>query len=215
MQANENWHQQLKNQNRDELIEAGKHLFLKHGLLQVKIKDICAEANLSRVTFYKHFKSIDELLLTIQMQLVETMTKHVGQAARPSDSGREQLAAMLNAWVSFAKENPDHIRFIQLFDINYEVVHFQPELKDTYERFIQNGKENHFLLEALNLGIADGSIRNAPPPLKLAQFIFTVMMGMLQKMFTHRTHEFHQLDDQMTKQLVDMLLHYAGNEDSR
>ncbi|MCP1133865.1 TetR/AcrR family transcriptional regulator [Paenibacillus polysaccharolyticus] len=215
MQANENWHQQLKNQNRDELIEAGKHLFLKHGLLQVKIKDICAEANLSRVTYYKHFQSIDELLLTIQMQLVETMTQHVGQAASPSGSGLEQLAAMLNAWVSFAKENPDHIRFIQLFDINYELVHFQPELKDTYERFIQNGKENHFLLEALNSGVADGSIRNATPPLKLAQFIFTVMMGMLQKMFTHRSHELHQLDDQMTKQLVDMLLHYAGNEDNR
>lgn len=41
------------------------------------------------------------------------------------------------------------------------------------------------------------------------------MMGMLQKMFTHRSHELHQLDDQMTKQLVDMLLHYAGNEDNR
>lgn len=214
MQANKNWHQQLKNQNRDELIEAGKQLFLKHGLLQVKIKDICAEANLSRVTFYKHFQSINELLLTIQMQLVESMTQHVGQAASPSGSGREQLAAMLNAWVSFAKMNSDHIRFIQLFDINYELVHFQQELKDTYERFIQNGKENHFLLQALISGAADGSICNATPPLKLAQFIFTVMMGMLQKMFTHRSHELHQLDDQMTRQLVDMLLHYAGNEDN-
>lgn len=99
--------------------------------------------------------------LTIQMQLVESMTQYVGQVATPNGSGHEQLAAMLNAWVSFAKENPDHIRFIQLFDINYEVVHFQPELKDTYERFIQNGKENHFLLQALISGAADGSIRNA------------------------------------------------------
>lgn len=88
---NENWHQQIKNQHRDDLIEAGKELFLKYGLLQVKIKDVCTKAELSRVTFYKHFQSMDELLLTVQMQLVEKLTDHVRHAAIPNESGREQL----------------------------------------------------------------------------------------------------------------------------
>ncbi|RAI85878.1 MULTISPECIES: TetR/AcrR family transcriptional regulator [Paenibacillus] len=212
---NENWHQQIKNQHRDDLIEAGKELFLKYGLLQVKIKDVCTKAELSRVTFYKHFQSMDELLLTVQMQLVEKLTDHVRHAAIPNENGREQLAAMLNAWVHFAQNHPDHIRFIQLFDINYEVYDFHPELREVYDRFTHNGKENHFLLGALTTGIADGSIQNPSPPLKLAQFIFTVMMGMLQKMVTSRSNDLYPPDDQMTEQLVHMLLHYACNEDQR
>ena len=214
MQVNENWHQQLKSQHRDQLLEAGKMLFLRHGLHQVKIKDVCEEANLSRVTFYKHFQSLDELLLTIQMQLVETLTLYVSQAANPVVSGYEQLESMLHAWVQFAKLHPDHIRFIQLFDINFEAYHFQPDLRDTYEHFTRVGKEKHFLLNALITGIADGSIQIATPPLKFAQFIFTVMMGMLQKMVTHGSHDLHPLDHQMTKQLVDMLLQYASSENT-
>ncbi|QKS59924.1 TetR/AcrR family transcriptional regulator [Paenibacillus barcinonensis] len=211
---NENWHQQLKNQHREHLIEAGKQLFLKHGLLQVKIKDVCAQAKLSRVTFYKHFQSLDELMLTIQMQLFDTLTEHISQAARPQEKGLAQLAAMLHAWVHFAQTHPDHIRFIQLFDMNYEVYRFPDELRATYDEFTRNGKENHFLLHALTAGTADGSIRNPAPPLKLAQFIFTVMMGMLQKMVTRRSGDIHPLDDQMMKQLVDMLLHYASHADT-
>ncbi|WP_145048352.1 TetR/AcrR family transcriptional regulator [Paenibacillus xylanexedens] len=210
---NENWHQQIRNKHRDDLIAAGKELFLKHGLLQVKIKDVCSKAELSRVTFYKHFQSLDELLLTIQMQLVVNLTDHVSLSGSTELNGREQLEAMLHAWISFARNHPDHIRFIQLFDINYEVYDFTPELRETYDRFNQMGKENHFLLDVLNAGVADGSIKHASSLLQLAQFIFTVMMGALQKMVTRRSTELSPPNEQMTEQLVDMLLRYACNED--
>lgn len=211
--VNENWHQQIRNKHRDDLIAAGKELFLKHGLLQVKIKDVCTRAELSRVTFYKHFQSMDELLLTIQMQLVVNLTDHVSLSSNKGFNGREQLKSMLHAWISFARNHPDHIRFIQLFDINYEVYDFTPELRKTYDQFNQIGKENHFLLDVLNVGIADKSIKNTTFPLQLAQFIFTVMMGALQKIVTRRSDDLSPPNEKMTEQLVDMLLRYACNED--
>ncbi|WP_458461388.1 TetR/AcrR family transcriptional regulator [Paenibacillus sp.] len=210
---NENWHQQLRNKHRDDLIAAGKELFLKYGLLQVKIKDVCTKAELSRVTFYKHFQSMDELLLTIQMQLIEHLTDEVSRASTKDLNGREQLTVMLNAWVVFAQDHPDYIRFIQLFDINYEMYDFSPELREEYDQFNQNGKENHFLMDALCKGVVDGSIKNPSPPLDLAQFIFTTMMGMLQRMVTIRGAHDNSLDMRMTEQFVKMLLHFVCSEE--
>lgn len=195
------------------MIAAGKELFLKYGLLQVKIKDVCTKAKLSRVTFYKHFQSMDELLLAIQMQLIEHLTDEVSRASVKDMNGREQLTVMLNAWVVYAQDHPDYIRFIQLFDINYEMYDFSPELRETYDRFNQNGKENHFLMGALSQGVVDGSIKNPSPPLDLAQFIFTTMMAMLQRMVTIRAAHDNALDMRMTEQFVKMLLQFVCNEE--
>lgn len=186
---------------------------MNYGLLQVKIKDVCTKAKLSRVTFYKHFQSMDELLLAIQMQLIEHLTDEVSRASVKDMNGREQLTVMLNAWVVYAQDHPDYIRFIQLFDINYEMYDFSPELRETYDRFNQNGKENHFLMGALSQGVVDGSIKNPSPPLDLAQFIFTTMMAMLQRMVTIRAAHDNALDMRMTEQFVKMLLQFVCSEE--
>lgn len=186
---------------------------MKYGLLQVKIKDVCTKAELSRVTFYKHFQSMDELLLAIQMQLIEHLTDEVSRASTKDLNGREQLTFMLNAWVVYAENHPDYIRFIQLFDINYEMYDFSPELRERYDLFNQNGKEDHFLMDALSQGVVDGSIKNPSPPLDLAQFIFTTMMGMLQRMVTIRAAHDNSLDIRMTEQFVKMLLHFVCSEE--
>ncbi|MEK4660868.1 TetR/AcrR family transcriptional regulator [Priestia sp. FSL H7-0729] len=203
----------MGNKHRDDLIAAGKELFLKYGLLQVKIKDVCTKAELSRVTFYKHFQSMDELLLAIQMQLIEHLTDEVSRASMKDMNGREQLRDMLNAWVVYAQHHPDYIRFIQLFDINYEMYDFSPELREVYDTFNQNGKEKHFLMGALSQGVVDGSIKNQSPPLDLALFIFTTMMGMLQRMVTIGGAQDHSLDMRMTEQFVKMLLHFVCSEE--
>ncbi|WP_127539958.1 hypothetical protein [Paenibacillus illinoisensis] len=88
---------------------------------------------------------------------------------------------------------------------------FHPNLREQYDLFRQNGKVKHFLLDALTTGIADGSIKNTSSPLRLAQFIFTVIMSMLQKMVKGRSVNLH-LDKEMTEELAEMLLHHVCRE---
>ncbi|MEN1987051.1 TetR/AcrR family transcriptional regulator [Paenibacillus hubeiensis] len=206
----ETWHQHLKNKNRDELIAAGRALFLKHGFLRVNIKDVCNAAGISRVTFYKHFQTIDELLFEVQMQLMEDLTDNVTRAASPEWSGRQQLAAMLDAWVQYAWQHPEHIRYILLFDLHYEAYDSNTELKSRYDLFVNEGKERHFLMNALTTGIADGTLKPDPAPLDTAHFIFTSMMGMLQKMSLGQAARQNPKDLHMTKQFACMLLQYVS-----
>ncbi|MBI9049707.1 MAG: TetR/AcrR family transcriptional regulator [Anaerolineaceae bacterium] len=61
----------LGNKKRNELLETGKQLFLKHGVKRISVEEICSVANVSKATFYKYFKNKDELLRTIRDNLMD------------------------------------------------------------------------------------------------------------------------------------------------
>jgi len=49
---------------RKQLIQTAKDLFFKYGIKRVTVEEICKEANVSKMTFYKHFKNKNELVKT-------------------------------------------------------------------------------------------------------------------------------------------------------
>lgn len=178
----ETWHNNLKTRNREDLIAAAKELFIRESFLKVNVKEICSLAGISRVTFYKHFQSIDELVFEVQVEILENMTGYVKKASSAGMSGREMLVSMLNAWIEYGAAHPGCIRFILLFDLHYEAYEAGTALKTEYEAFIGREKEQHFLMNALEAGMKDGSLLQDPEPLETAHFIFTSMMALLQKM---------------------------------
>ena len=62
------------NEKHKQIIQTGQKLFFKHGIKRVTVEEICREANVSKMTFYKHFRNKNELakeiirlILDIQM----------------------------------------------------------------------------------------------------------------------------------------------------
>lgn len=49
---------------RKQLIKTAKDLFFRYGIKRVTVEEICKEANVSKMTFYKHFKNKNELVKT-------------------------------------------------------------------------------------------------------------------------------------------------------
>ncbi|WP_018884404.1 TetR/AcrR family transcriptional regulator [Paenibacillus massiliensis] len=176
------WHDQLRSKNREELLEVGKKLFLVKGFVNVSIKDVCALAGVSRVTFYKHFQSLDELIFEVQMDILQHMTHYLKNTDTPESTGRARLQAMLEAWVDFGRLYAEHLRFILLFDLHFHAYETNKELKERYEQFIHSQKEEHFLNAALEAGIEDGSLKEELNVLETGHFIFTTMMGLLHKL---------------------------------
>lgn len=206
----ETWHRQRKQHNREELIAAGRALFLKRGFAAVAVKDICEQAGVSRVTFYKHFESIDEVGFEVQMQALAQMAEQVraageqtaaalggsaeasgpggpaearpGERLPPAPTGADYLRAMLLAWAAYAACNRDSMKYILLFDLHYDAYPPGDRLRERYGAFIAGQKERHFLNEALSAGIEDGSLRGDLDLRETGEFIFTAMMGLLQKL---------------------------------
>ncbi|MCK4464396.1 MAG: TetR/AcrR family transcriptional regulator, partial [Bacteroidales bacterium] len=52
----------IDNQKFQQIITTAKNLFWKFGIKRVSIEEICREANVSKMTFYKHFSNKPELV---------------------------------------------------------------------------------------------------------------------------------------------------------
>ena len=44
-------------QKRDQLLQTGEALFIKHGMRRVTVEEICRQAGVSKPTFYKYFQN--------------------------------------------------------------------------------------------------------------------------------------------------------------
>lgn len=67
-------------QKRDQLIQTGESLFVKHGMRRVTVEEICRQADVSKPTFYKYFENkealarrIDELWIEEALQQIDAI----------------------------------------------------------------------------------------------------------------------------------------------
>ncbi|HYW95493.1 MAG TPA: TetR/AcrR family transcriptional regulator, partial [Bacteroidales bacterium] len=58
-----------------DIMSYGKALFWKYGMKRVTVEEICEEANVSKMTFYKYFGNKDKLALEIIRSLLENTLK--------------------------------------------------------------------------------------------------------------------------------------------
>jgi AcrR family transcriptional regulator len=56
---------------KDALLRVGRLLFLRHGIRKVRVEEICADAQVSKRTFYKYFRDKDELAIAVLGELFE------------------------------------------------------------------------------------------------------------------------------------------------
>lgn len=61
-----------KNKKYNSILKTAKTLFWKHGIRRVTIEEICKEAGVSKMTFYKYFSNKPELAKTILENLIQS-----------------------------------------------------------------------------------------------------------------------------------------------
>lgn len=68
-----------KSKKLDNLVQAGRKLFWKYGMKRVSIEEICLEAGVSKMTFYKNFQNKTSLALFIlQKHYEDSMAEYRG-----------------------------------------------------------------------------------------------------------------------------------------
>src|SRR5690554_2965809 len=61
-----------KNKKYNSILKTAKTLFWKHGFRRVTIEEICKEADVSKMTFYKFFSNKTDLAKTILDNLIQS-----------------------------------------------------------------------------------------------------------------------------------------------
>ena len=63
-----------QNTKREQIFETARVLFWKFGIRRVSVEEICREANVSKMTFYKHFKNKTDLAKKVIDRMIEERT---------------------------------------------------------------------------------------------------------------------------------------------
>jgi AcrR family transcriptional regulator len=56
---------------KDALLSSGRALLLRHGLRKVRVEEVCADARVSKRTFYKYFRDKDDLAIAVLATLFD------------------------------------------------------------------------------------------------------------------------------------------------
>jgi len=110
------------NEKHRQIIQTGQKLFFKHGIRRVTVEEICKEANVSKMTFYKHFKNKNELVKDITRLIVEVQLKKYREFMDRTDITFEEKIRMT---IEMKMEGTSDISAAYFDDY---VIHSDPEL---------------------------------------------------------------------------------------
>ncbi len=80
-----------------QILDKGKDLFWKYGFKRVSIEEICREAGVSKMTFYKYFPNKTELAKAIMDEIFEeglVKIRHIGDEHKTTETTLKKIMNM-------------------------------------------------------------------------------------------------------------------------
>ncbi|MDD2228174.1 MAG: TetR/AcrR family transcriptional regulator [Candidatus Cloacimonetes bacterium] len=104
------------NPKQKKLLGTAFQLFLKHGFKRVSVEEICREATVSKVTFYRHYKSKEELISFIISSWVDKIMKDINTIMDSKQSIKDKFDKIATAKQEFSHNmGEEMLRSIILF----------------------------------------------------------------------------------------------------
>jgi AcrR family transcriptional regulator len=95
------------------IVSKAKELFWKHGIRRVSIEEICKEAGVSKMTFYKFFKNKSSLVISI----FETLTRSQMQIYRDFWESDCSMEEKVQKTIELKLENSENVSMEFIHDI--------------------------------------------------------------------------------------------------
>ncbi len=194
----------------NEIMNAAERRFFEKGFDGVSMDDIALDLELSKPALYRYFKNKESLYFAVVLRGMVILHDALKEAAAKEKTGIAKVSG-----------------FIQTFCFDYVANHFnyhQLLIEAREQRFIEMLKKQEidggnqfwdialesltFLVDAINLGIEDGTIREDVGPLQTAIFLIDACEAAV-----NMTPEYQNLlsqtglnNDEYLKHSIDLML---------
>jgi TetR/AcrR family transcriptional regulator len=166
-----------KENRRQDIIDAAERIFFAKGLDAATMDEIAEEAELSKGTLYLYFKSKEELYLQIHLRGNRLLTRFFKKAVKTKKSGIKKLRAIGEAYYSFYLEHPDYFSAVMYYESkDFDLSEYESCAQECAEA---GGETLGVVIQAIQTGINDGSIRSDIDPLKTAVVLWGKSTGVI------------------------------------
>lgn len=175
-----------KDRRRAEIVDAAEQVFAQTGYEQATMEQVARAARLSRALIYVYFKDKTELHFAVSERALSLLRERFMQAAARHKTGLDQVGAIGRAYIGFAQEVPHYFAAMSRFEAHRpeEVVEGSCE-----SACLQAGDRVHrVIVESIELGIADGTIRaDIGNPYLVSVTLWGFMHGTIQ-LLSNKAH---------------------------
>ncbi|MDR3601622.1 MAG: TetR/AcrR family transcriptional regulator [Desulfosporosinus sp.] len=171
--TNENYHHEnLK----AELITKGLKLLDEEGYEKFSLRKVAKVCNVSHTAPYRHFKSKDDLIIAIAIEIQHRFNQSLQEAVDkyPNDT-KSQIKEMGYSYVKFFIENPEYLRLLFLSDL-------VKNIKNDYCELLEDGdppfRTFYNAIERLSAENQNNATGSSADPNELALSCWGLVHGM-------------------------------------
>ncbi|HKK80820.1 MAG TPA: TetR/AcrR family transcriptional regulator [Prolixibacteraceae bacterium] len=137
------------------LYEKGKTLFWKHGVRRISIEEICKEAKVSKMTFYKQFKNREEfaqyILGFVLEEAMEQYRKIMQKDIPYSEKVKELILLKHDSTTLISQEFIEDIYKNEEFGLKQQLEQHQQNFMGEIMRDLAEAQEQGHIRKGLNL----------------------------------------------------------------
>ncbi len=166
-----------KVQRKKLILDAAQKVFFRKGLEDTTMDDIARESELAKGTLYLYFRSKEDIQYEISMKGAEMLNKKMLSVVNDKSSGLENLLAVGWEFIKFAEEEHEIFQmflFFQKIDIQRLAIP-----REKVEDYFLYYSPFRLLIDLVEKGIADGSLRADLPVNNTATTLWSSIMGLL------------------------------------
>lgn len=105
---------QRRQENRETILHAAQAIIMRKGFSAVSMDDVAAEAQFSKATLYRYFRSKSELVFEILVHFLEDLDVRLRNDRNEPAGARERLRDWIACSLRFLSENENLTRFLLL-----------------------------------------------------------------------------------------------------
>jgi AcrR family transcriptional regulator len=122
---------------RDQLIQTGETLFVKHGMRRVTVEEICRQAGVSKPTFYRYFENKEALARRIFELWIDDGLEQIDGLEEAKTPFPEKLQGILSLKQAFvARPGPEFLE--DLLHLEFDLSHVLGRVM----RFLVHGQQH-------------------------------------------------------------------------
>lgn len=143
------------NQKYQSIYKTGKNLFWKYGIKRVTIEEVCKEAGVSKMTFYKFFPNKIELAKTIwHEEITNSLSKFrevVNSDLEFQDKIKEMFTIKLNASEEISVEFINDIYKMPELGLQSQIEKYGNESLEIFVNFLSNSQKTGLIRKDIKI----------------------------------------------------------------
>jgi AcrR family transcriptional regulator len=160
-------------QRHNSIIDAAEKRFFESGFDGVSMDDIAHDLELSKPALYRYFKNKESLFYAVVLRGMVILRDTIKQAVNKEKTGRNKVLGFIQSFCfDYVRKNADYYRLLNVAREQRFLDMFQRHEIERAHEFGQMALEMlTYLVDAIKLGIKDGTIRQSLDPLQTAIFL--------------------------------------------